>query len=144
MNIVNDYILKHRNFSHYFNIDQDVIKFEKDERGYITIVKEFEIQYCNGKQTKVCRTVTHNRKDPIDLTNLKLDKFDRKYAELQQPFSYQIMKPILDKLKETFPDCKVYCDLKRVYTTKETSINSVNLIIFHNVKKNTINVMLRA
>ena len=130
--VINDYIAAYdTTLLNTLNIDKDPIEFIQDEKGNVTL-----------KQGKIF--VKHNRKDPIDLTNLKLDKFDRKYAELQRPFSYQIMKPILDKLKETYKDTKVYCDLKRVYTTKETTIDKVYLSIFHNVKKNTINVMLRA
>ena len=154
MSIVNDYILNHSRYTDYgcLNVDKEPITFFEDGKGVITIKKEVEINGfdCTArkdytrKETRTFNYIIHNRRDPISLTNLLLDRFDRKHAVLQQPFSYQIMKPILDKLKETYPDCKVYCDLKRIYTKEDKQISSARLEIFHNKTKKTLNVTLHA
>jgi hypothetical protein len=135
--IVNDYIKKFHDLTKekrkIVNIDSPKeLLFDHDKTGRMTV---------NGTSYVY---ISNNRKDPIDLLKVENDQFDRSYFPLEKAFSYQIMKPFLDQLKEQYPDIKVYADLKRIYGFSKTQLKAAKVDLFYNIKKQTINVMLRS
>jgi hypothetical protein len=139
--IINDYIHQFRSEDELKSTSKDAIyNIEKhapwpvnvDSKGYIKIEDYKDI------------VVFNNRKDPINIldTDIKKDKFDRSYGQLQMAFCYPVFKKLLEDLNDQFPGVKIYCDLKRVYTNKPITFSKVIVKMFYNENKKTINIML--
>ena len=134
--ITNDFQLTNKNISsipyQIININQhqykvSISKSEKGNSTYLYINNYIPLFFGN-----------------ILVDKIEKDQFDRSYYELPNVFAYPLVKPIIDTIKRTYPDYKVYSEIKKIYTQKPGMKEYIRISAYMNDAKKTINVSLAA
>jgi hypothetical protein len=89
--------------------------------------------------------VPYNKKTPLEIKeeDIKIGKFEKRYAELDEVYNYPVLKILMDKVKEKYTDYKLYSEITKIYTNESImNITRVNVRFYVNHEKKTINLTL--